>query len=262
MEALLLYIFAFWCDDQASKTCLASNWQSIFGLLAFVRRAAEKQGLAVVLGLCLRMEGLVCQVLSTHEQKALNYRGVQYAAAAVGPSPLSNSGGPHGQQQPPQNGAAQQHTGPPDASPAGSHATMSSGGSPSAGHPPSQAPPATDLVKRFTAGSSALFHIHRLLADSSSILSPALMSTYLPRTWRAMTVENVGVDPITTVFVPEKVAAGDGGEGGGWRFAWPVEVAAGAAVPHWVAWARCVLEEWAEGENCGYRVERVVEKEE
>ena len=51
MEAILFYVFAFWCDDQASRNCLAANWQSIFGLLQFVKRAAEKQGLAVISGL-------------------------------------------------------------------------------------------------------------------------------------------------------------------------------------------------------------------
>lgn len=51
MEAILLYVFAFWCDDQASRNCLVANWHSIFGLLSFVKRAAEKQGLAVISGL-------------------------------------------------------------------------------------------------------------------------------------------------------------------------------------------------------------------
>lgn len=50
-EAILLYVFAFWCDDQAAKTCISQNWQSIFGLVAFVKRAAEKANLSLVVAL-------------------------------------------------------------------------------------------------------------------------------------------------------------------------------------------------------------------
>ena len=54
-EAVLLYVFAFWCDDQAARGCIIQNWQSIFGLLAFVKRAAEKANLGIVVGVwCVR----------------------------------------------------------------------------------------------------------------------------------------------------------------------------------------------------------------
>lgn len=51
MDAVLLYVFAFWCDDQAAKTCVVKNWQSIFGLLTFVKSRAEKSGMAIVVGI-------------------------------------------------------------------------------------------------------------------------------------------------------------------------------------------------------------------
>lgn len=50
-EAILLYVFAFWCDDQAAKTCITQNWHSVFGLIAFVKRAAEKAHLSIIVGL-------------------------------------------------------------------------------------------------------------------------------------------------------------------------------------------------------------------
>lgn len=52
-EAILFYIFSFWCDDQANnKVCQAFNWQSIFALITFVRKAAEGLGgLEVVIGI-------------------------------------------------------------------------------------------------------------------------------------------------------------------------------------------------------------------
>lgn len=51
MDAVLLYVYAFWCDDTAAKNCLVQNWQSIFGLLAFVKSRAEKASLSVIVGL-------------------------------------------------------------------------------------------------------------------------------------------------------------------------------------------------------------------
>lgn len=51
MDAVLLYVYAFWCDDQAAKTCVVQNWQSIFGLLAFVKSRAEKAGLSIIVGI-------------------------------------------------------------------------------------------------------------------------------------------------------------------------------------------------------------------
>lgn len=53
-DALLLYVYSFWCDDQAGgggSTCVASNWQSIFGLLRYVRERHEKLGTTALVGL-------------------------------------------------------------------------------------------------------------------------------------------------------------------------------------------------------------------
>lgn len=51
MDAVLLYVYAFWCDDTAAKNCLAQNWQSIFGLLSFVKSRADKANMDIVSGI-------------------------------------------------------------------------------------------------------------------------------------------------------------------------------------------------------------------
>lgn len=265
MEAILLYVFAFWCDDQASRNCLATNWHSIFGLLSFVKRAAEKQGLAVILGLCLRVEALTCQVLSTHEQKTLNYKGVQHASAAAGPSPVAHPAGasPAGSHH---TNASSAGGSPPNPN-TGLHPPPPTSGAPSSAGPPAPPPPIdpTQLVKSFTSASSALFRISRLLADSNDILSPALLADFCPRTWHACTEANRGVSP-ASVHVPRRQEGpaeeeGEVGAGGGgrWVFAWPVEMASNTAAPHVVGFARCLLEEWAETMECGYKVAEVLE---
>ena len=41
-DALLLYVYGFWCDDQGRGTCITENWNSLFGLLKYVYLRHEK----------------------------------------------------------------------------------------------------------------------------------------------------------------------------------------------------------------------------
>lgn len=50
-DAVLLFVFSYWCDDQARKTTTSTNWQSVHGLLDFVKTSAVKAKLDIVLGL-------------------------------------------------------------------------------------------------------------------------------------------------------------------------------------------------------------------
>lgn len=50
-DAMLLFIFSFWCDDQAAKSCIVQHWQSIFGLISFVKSRAEKVGMSIIVGI-------------------------------------------------------------------------------------------------------------------------------------------------------------------------------------------------------------------
>ena len=50
-DAVMIYVFSYWCDDQATKQTNVSNWKAIFGLLTFVKSTAEKAGMTIVVGL-------------------------------------------------------------------------------------------------------------------------------------------------------------------------------------------------------------------
>jgi hypothetical protein len=50
-DAITLFVFASWCDDQAARRCITQGWESIFGLLGFVKAAAKKNGCTVVLSI-------------------------------------------------------------------------------------------------------------------------------------------------------------------------------------------------------------------
>ncbi|GAA5965643.1 hypothetical protein JCM3765_000911 [Sporobolomyces pararoseus] len=82
LDAILLYVFAFWCDDTASKTCLPGNWSSVFGLIGFVKKTAEKENQTLLIGICLRMEAIAIYTLSMHEQKALFYKATQLSSSS------------------------------------------------------------------------------------------------------------------------------------------------------------------------------------
>lgn len=51
VDSILLYVFSFWCDDVASRACNVQQWGSMFGLIAFVRKMAERENVAVVVGM-------------------------------------------------------------------------------------------------------------------------------------------------------------------------------------------------------------------
>ncbi|GAA6018373.1 hypothetical protein JCM11491_005949 [Sporobolomyces phaffii] len=82
LDAILLYVFAFWCDDSAAKACIPANWSSVFGLIGFVKKAAEKESQAFLTGICLRMEAIALYTVSMHEQKALFYKATHLASSS------------------------------------------------------------------------------------------------------------------------------------------------------------------------------------
>lgn len=99
-------------------------------------------------------------------------------------------------------------------------------------------PPATvqsnQVVQSFVKASGEIFRVQRQWEESCVILSPLVISSTLPRTWRLITVTNVGIEQMSMI-VPCKP----------FTFAWPVEPSRAASIPHAVAFARCVLEEYA-----------------
>ncbi|GAA6056737.1 hypothetical protein JCM3770_005872 [Rhodotorula araucariae] len=255
VDSILLYVFSFWCDDAASRACNVQQWASMFGLIAFVRKMAERENVAVVVGLCTRMEAIAVYTTCMHEQKMLNYTGAQLskphptagsAPRPPGPPPPLPPGPPPPPPPP-----------PPDAS-AGSPSSVTTD-SPAATASPAPAIAALplaaggstkaydDFLRSFLRASPDLFRHQRLYDDSCALLSPALLATSFPRTW-ALCTTPAAQAPIGAFVLPARP----------WRFAWPAELGRGT-LGHQVAWARALLEEWSEGEGLGYMPEDVGE---
>ncbi|GAA5945100.1 hypothetical protein JCM3775_000910 [Rhodotorula graminis] len=270
VDSILLYVFSFWCDDAASRACNVQQWGSMFGLIAFVRKMAERENVAAVVGMCARMEAIAVYTTSMHEQKALNFTGTQLTkahssstatASARPPPPPPPAPGrpppPPGPPPPPPPPAA-----PPADAPA---ASPSSGATESPAAVPSPAPasaalastsssssstPAStkaydDFLRSFLRASPDLFRHQRLYDDSCALLSPAVLSTSFPRTW-ALCSRPEEQTSLTSFVVPARP----------WRFAWPAELGRGT-LGHQVAWARAILEEWSENEGLVYVPEDV-----
>ncbi|KAM0790799.1 hypothetical protein ACM66B_004646 [Microbotryomycetes sp. NB124-2] len=278
-EAILLYAFAFWCDDQAAKACIPSNWKSIFGLLAFVKSRAEKDKLGIVIGLCLRIEALAVFALTMHEQKLLHHQGVKLLSSSSSSSNARSRDPPPPRLPPPPppplplSASAASPAASNDGSAGTSAHSPTDGNSAASAHPgPSLPPPppppphpssastvpsSTDLIKQFTRSGSELFRVQRLWEDSCTYLDSKSLVDKLGQPFWSVCVEmNVRIDPKEFCLpVKQQVdTAQEEGEvrgrvEGSWLFAWPIEVNRPMSVPHTVAFGRAVLEEWCKTEG-------------
>lgn len=82
------------------------------------------------------------------------------------------------------------------------------------------------------------------------------LAAKVPRTYALCTEGNLRIDA-SQLVLPVKCpgatgAADDQAQDGIWRFAWPVDPSRTLIVPHTVAFARCVLEEWAQNEGLDF----------
>ena len=52
LDALLLYMYGFWCEDQAcGGSCVVNNWTSLYGLLKYVYDQLVKSKMPMLAGL-------------------------------------------------------------------------------------------------------------------------------------------------------------------------------------------------------------------
>jgi hypothetical protein len=73
-DALLLYTYGFWCEDQGNGTCVAANWHSIYALLRYVYQRFEKSKMATLSALCRLLEASILRHVSAHEMRMLHHR--------------------------------------------------------------------------------------------------------------------------------------------------------------------------------------------
>ncbi|GAA5941594.1 uncharacterized protein JCM15063_001630 [Sporobolomyces koalae] len=197
VDAILLYVFAFWCDDTAARTCLPSNWSTVFGLIAFVKKTADKEHEPFLTGLCLRMEAIAVYTLSMHEQKALFYKATQLSHQTPGPPssvplpPPASSIRPPPPPPPPSAPSAPPEprpprTAPPPPPPPPPPRTTTSTSPPA---PPVDPPRLAttsitkgksgptgydDFLKQFLRASPDLFRFQKLYDESCTVLEPHL----------------------------------------------------------------------------------------
>lgn len=84
-DALLLYVYGFWCDDQGRGTCITENWNSLFGLLKYVYLRHEKNKATVLAGLCRLLESSVLRHIAGHEMRMLTHR-LGKASSSIDPT--------------------------------------------------------------------------------------------------------------------------------------------------------------------------------
>lgn len=84
-DALLLYVYGFWCDDQGRGTCITENWNSLFGLLKYVYLRHEKNKATVLAGLCRLLESSVLRHIAGHEMRMLTHR-IGKASSSIDPT--------------------------------------------------------------------------------------------------------------------------------------------------------------------------------
>lgn len=93
-DAILCFTYAFWCEDQASaapRSCIASNWSSLLGLLHYARSKHDKKGLKAFSGLCRFLEATVLQHLANNEKTFVQQQLSSMAAAEQEGDPLPSS---------------------------------------------------------------------------------------------------------------------------------------------------------------------------
>lgn len=75
LDALLLYMYGFWCEDQAcGGNCVVANWTSLYGLLKYVYDQLMKSKMTVLAGLCRLLEAVVRKHIANHEMRQVNHR--------------------------------------------------------------------------------------------------------------------------------------------------------------------------------------------
>ncbi|SGY90806.1 BQ5605_C039g11829 [Microbotryum silenes-dioicae] len=269
-DAILLYVFAFWCDDQAAKMCIAQNWQTIFGLVAYVKRAAREAKLGLLEGICTRMESIAVYTLAMYEQKQLNHRGAQLLASGAAASsstklPVASSSVivPPRLNLPPPPPSLPPRPGPPPACGASQDSqSPASAASPPAmvgsGSAPAPAGSSIEVLKQFVKAGSELFRYHRLWDEAAAHFSPDALARSLPSTLELCLQSSIWIDPGTFVW-PQPRIREEGEEGGlhTWVFAWPVELGKPMMVVHTVAFMRCMLQEWARENARGFTLTSV-----
>ncbi|GAA95822.1 uncharacterized protein L969DRAFT_95321 [Mixia osmundae IAM 14324] len=234
-DGLLCYILSFWLDDEAAgrsttggknKTvCMIDNWTSLLGrgLLRFVTDSCHRLHQPNLASLCMLLEGLILQKISTFERRVLHHQ----VSSSMGKSSGSSVTSDHGPT-------------PPGESPAGS----TSAGSIAAGVTERSS---QDMLNSFVRISSNLETISRYLNQSYSSLAKAIANDTNLAPVRELTRTSL----IEHDDVPSSL-------GEMYSFAWPLNVHCPASIPHACFFAKAVLHAQAKSSKSAFMPSQAV----
>ncbi|CAO1638134.1 unnamed protein product [Parajaminaea phylloscopi] len=243
-EAILLFIYGFWCEDWAaslknasstsstggSRTCIVANWSSLSGLLHYVCASHEKHKDEALAGFCRFLEAMVLRHTASFEQRQVQQRLSRLASstAVVEPSAQTDVASPAPSAASPteSNGPAAHAVG---ADIAGSLADLSS---------------AMSRIVADEERSSKLFAVTR------NQLSNAVLARDFPQTWQLC--QTSMLDPFKTANDLDPASAPSDAKvplPAQARWAWPLGAGEGqmlSVFPHVVNFGRSLLRESAQ----------------
>lgn len=278
-EAILLFIYAFWCEDAAAnwnsksgesssssssqKSCSVANWSSLSGLLHYVCANHEKQKNPALAGFCRMLEGLVLRHTAIYEQRQVQHRLSRLASQLATGSGATNSNSPSSLSTltAPSPGGTASAVSPPQSNPSVSAPSPSNQGTITANVQEAIADLSSSMARIVSDEERAT----KLLSQARSQLSNAVLREQFPDTWK------VCIDsPITEMnrsasdLDPSVAGASCSSPSSlpiAAQWSWPLTggSATSSAFPHVVNFGRALLNEAARRGDIAYRLAEVGE---
>ncbi|WWC64849.1 uncharacterized protein I303_107463 [Kwoniella dejecticola CBS 10117] len=283
-DAVLLWLYAYFCDEQHMGRVRITPYNESAPLREFVKKAWEsemrkapeeeegrREMAQAMVGLMHLIEAVIGYHLTAEHLAHLNKRGRELQASSsssANPHHHSNNNGvsPHSQSST-RNSASPPNTnipaGPPSSqshSHSNSHSHPQPSPSPAArshsssGHSPESAhtsgsgsysfPP--DLLPLINTSTSSSSKAQQHLLTSRHHLSLRLLRTFFPRTFEYAITSELNDEALPAPGDNLGSARKVDIDNHPERFAWPIELGMCAPVAHTVAFGRCLVEEMAE----------------
>ncbi|CEH14331.1 hypothetical protein CBOM_02185 [Ceraceosorus bombacis] len=249
MDAVLLYVYSFWCEDEAAAidtgtpgVIIAANWNTIFGLLKYVCDCQERNGFPALAGLCRLIEALVLRKVSDNENRLLQRRLAKLVASSAA---IANTGSTY------------VAAGQSPSTPFGDTAAPSPASHHSAEVPPgdlSSAIADISSIMRKTVGESE--RSARLFAQARNALSPSTLQDSFPDVWQTCLACSTVVEPVRDALRLNPEGFGSSScvtdDAPSARWAWPLDHV--TPLPHYVNFGRALLREAAARKNLKFQL--------
>ncbi|KAK0550413.1 hypothetical protein OC846_003680 [Tilletia horrida] len=283
MDAILHFVYSFWCEDQAhalkarngtpsSVTSNPNNWASLFPFLEFTAKFHPRVGWTHLAGFTKLVEAMIRQLLVSHEQRQTNSRIAKLNAnarvnlTAVLEGKAGNDvdmedeapptpGGP--ETQPGSEQASSGHRG--DDSTAsnrlGSHHAHDHAGDKAAVE--AHLKELNELTQSIARSTKEADRVSNMFTEARSELSYTVLREHFPLTWAACIASDLdSASSALHVDPDEAIAFGSEGRISLARFAWPIEF--NSSLSHVVCFGRALVAELARSKKVNYTPEPVM----